>query len=71
MVEHLLERSLDPALDAHLKVVAELLAKGDEASATDKFFDFRVADLAMGSGHFLTAAIDHVEKKMAIFLANP
>ena len=71
VVEHLLERSLDPALDAHLSSVAELLAKGDEASATDKFFDFRVADLAMGSGHFLTAAIDHIEKKMAIFLANP
>lgn len=71
VVEHLLERSLDPALDAHLSLVADLLVKGDEASATEKFFDFRVADLAMGSGHFLTAAIDHIEKKMAIFLANP
>lgn len=70
VVEHLLERSLDPALDAHLRSVADLLDKGDEAAATDKFFDFRVADLAMGSGHFLTAAIDHIEKKMAIFLAN-
>ena len=23
-----------------------------------KFFDFRIADLAMGSGHFLVASID-------------
>jgi len=71
VVEHLLERSLDPALDAHLAKVAELVAKGDDAAATEKFFDFRVADIAMGSGHFLTAAIDHIEKKMAAFLTSP
>jgi hypothetical protein len=68
VVEHLLERSLDPALDAHLERVAEHLAAGDQASAADLFFDFRVADLAMGSGHFLTSAIDHIEAKMAAFL---
>ncbi len=70
VVEHLLERSLDPALDAHLASVADLVASGNDAGATEKFFDFRVADIAMGSGHFLTAAIDHIEKKMAAFLAN-
>jgi hypothetical protein len=68
VVEHLLERSLDPALDAHLERVAEHLRVGDQASAADLFFDFRVADLAMGSGHFLTSAIDHIEAKMAAFL---
>ena len=70
VVEHLLERSLDPALDAHLEKVAVFLAKGDQASAAELFFDFRVADLAMGSGHFLTSAIDHIEQKMASFLAE-
>ena len=70
VVEHLLERSLDPALDSHLAQVAELMKKGDHAGAADKFFDFRVADLAMGSGHFLTSAIDHIEQKMAAFLAE-
>ncbi len=70
VVEHLLERSLDPALDDHLAKVAELLQKGDQAGAGELFFDFRVADLAMGSGHFLTAAIDHIEAKMAAFLAE-
>ena len=68
VVEHLLERALDPALDDHLGRVAERLAAGDQASAAEMFFDFRVADLAMGSGHFLTSAIDHIEKKMASFL---
>jgi hypothetical protein len=71
VVEHLLERSLDPALDSHLASVAELVASGNDAAATEKFFDFRVADIAMGSGHFLTAAIDHIEKKLAAFLVNP
>ena len=70
VVEHLLERSLDPALDSHLAQVAELMKKGDHAGASEKFFDFRVADLAMGSGHFLTSAIDHIEQKMAAFLAE-
>jgi hypothetical protein len=68
VVEHLLERSVDPALDDHLANVAQLIETGDQAGAAERFFDFRVADLAMGSGHFLTAAIDHIEQKMAAFL---
>jgi hypothetical protein len=71
VVEHLLERALDPALDDHLARVAELLAADDQAGAAEAFFDFSVADLAMGSGHFLTAAVDHIEAKMAAFLAEP
>jgi hypothetical protein len=70
VVEHLLERSLDPALDTHLEQVAERLSTGDQSGAAELFFDFKVADLAMGSGHFLTAAIDHIEQKMAAFLAE-
>lgn len=70
VVEHLLERALDPSLDAHLERVAALLADHDTTGAARLFFDFRVADLAMGSGHFLTAAIDHIEAKMAAFLEH-
>jgi len=69
VVEHLLERSLDPALDAHLSRVEECLTKqGDQVGAARMFFDFRVADLAMGSGHFLVAAISHIEQKFGSFL---
>ena len=32
----------------------------DELEAAEAFFDFRVADIAMGSGHFLVAAIDRI-----------
>ena len=72
VVEHLLERSLDPALDAHLERVMAVLDSGDQVGAADLFFDFKVADLAMGSAHFLTAAIDHIEQRMAGFLdAHP
>jgi hypothetical protein len=71
-VEHLLTRALDPALDAHLERVASLVATGDQVGAARLFFDFRVADLAMGSGHFLVAAIGHIEAKYGAFLeTNP
>ena len=70
VVEHLLERALDPTLEEHLTRVKQQLEAGDQAGAADMFFDFRVADLAMGSGHFLTAAIDHLEAGMAAFLAD-
>jgi hypothetical protein len=69
-VEHLLERALDPTLEEHLEKVRELLDDDKPAGAAEKFFDFRVADLAMGSGHFLIAAIDRMEVQMAAFLAD-
>ncbi len=70
IVEHLLERSLDPALTAHLERIQTLMDDGDEAAASAAFFDFRVADLSMGSAHFLTAAIDHLEAAMRDFLTE-
>jgi hypothetical protein len=66
-VEHLLDRALVPALDEHLARVAAL----DEADAAAAFFDFRVADIAMGSGHFLVAAVDRIEKGFTAYLAKP
>ena len=69
-VEHLLDSALEPALNDHLARVAELLASGDEAAAAEAFFDFRVADLAMGSAHFLVAAIDRVEARFTAFLTE-
>lgn len=69
-VEHLLERSLEPVIAEHLAKVERLLDAGDEAAATEKFWDFRVADIAMGSGHFLVAALDRIEARMHDFLAR-
>lgn len=69
VVDHLIERSITPALEAHLDKIADRLAKGEVVSRTE-FFDFRVADLAMGSGHFLVAAVDKIEASMRTFLTE-
>lgn len=69
-VEHLLTHTLEPALDEHLRRLSGLLATGAEADAADAFFDFRCADLAMGSAHFLVAAIDRIEARLSTFLAE-
>jgi hypothetical protein len=71
VVDHLIERSVEPALKNHLGKVQEKIVAGDQAAAYDLFFDFRVADLAMGSGHFLVAAIDKIETVMRSFLLEP
>ncbi|MBF8194535.1 hypothetical protein ITP53_54565 [Nonomuraea sp. K274] len=69
-VEHLLDSALEPALANHIDMVSALLEAGDEAGAADLFFDFRVADLSMGSGHFLVAAIDRIEARFTALLAQ-
>jgi hypothetical protein len=68
VVDHLIERSVEPALDAHLQKVRVLVDEGREREAANLFWDFRVADLAMGSAHFLVAAVDKVERGMRDFL---
>lgn len=66
-VEHLLDKALVPALQDHL---ARLRTMSD-VDAAEAFFDFRVADIAMGSGHFLVAAIDRIEQGLSEYLADP
>ena len=68
-VRHLLRHSLEPALDAHLEAVREALGR-DPAEAARLLFDFSVLDPAMGSAHFLTAALDVMADRFALFLAE-
>ena len=65
-VEHLLDGVLEPALADHFARLDGM----DETDAAKALFDFRVADIAMGSGHFLIAAIDRIERRMADYLAR-
>jgi hypothetical protein len=65
-VDHLLDAALAPALEAH----AARLAALDDAAAAEAFFDLRIADIAMGSGHFLVAAVDRVEQAMGAVLVR-
>ena len=68
VVEHLLDGALEPALDEHLRRLQGM----NDADQAERFFDFRVADIAMGSGHFLVAAIDRIERRFALWLEeNP
>ncbi len=66
-VEHLLEHALEPALADHLARLDALL---DDRAAAEAFFDFRVADIAMGSGHFLVAAVDRMERSLGGYLVH-
>lgn len=70
VVDHLVERSIAPVLGKHLERIAALLNEGKDVEAGRRFFDFRVADIAMGSGHFLVAAIDKVEAMYRDFLTE-
>ena len=41
-----------------------------DREAGRRFFEFRVADIAMGSGHFLVGAVDRIERRLANYLAG-
>ena len=64
IVEYILDKSLDPALKEHFSRLDKLHDK----EAEKEFFNFFTADIAMGSGHFLVAAVDRIEKAMANYL---
>lgn len=68
-VRHLIKYSLEPALDEHLKQVAEI-ARNDPVKAAYRMFAFNVVDPAMGSAHFLTAALDVMADRIVRFLAD-
>ena len=67
-VEHLLDHALEPAIADHFERVLADIERGDDAAATRRFFDFRCVDIAMGSGHFLVAAVDRLEARFSEFL---
>jgi hypothetical protein len=63
-VDRLIDLALRPAIDDHLGRVGM-----DVDLPASELFDFRVADLAMGSGHFLVAALDTLTERVAAYLA--
>lgn len=65
-VAHLLDQALEPPLHDHCGRIDAL----DDEAAADAFFDFRVADIAMGSAHFLVAAVDRIERAFTSYLAK-
>ena len=65
-VDHLLDNALEPALEDHCRRLDVM----DEDAAATALFDFRIADIAMGSGHFLVAAVDRIERKLSTYLSR-
>lgn len=63
-VDRLVDKALRPAIEAHL---AQAGAELDLPAA--ELFDFKVADIAMGSGHFLVAGLDALTERYATYLA--
>ncbi len=63
-VDRLIDKTLRPGLDEHLGRVGDDLDLPSQA-----LFDFRVADIAMGSGHFLVAALDALTERYGAYLA--
>lgn len=70
-VDHLISHAVDPTLDKHLEIVGSLLEGGREVDAAEMLFDFRIADIAMGSGHFLTAVVDRLEARYTTLGYSP
>ncbi len=68
-VSHLLNHSLLPALEDHLAEVKQVVGR-DPNEAARQLFDFSVVDPAMGSAHFLTAALDMIADRIELFLAD-
>lgn len=69
-VEHLLDHSLEPALEEHVERLERLAEEEDEHAVADAFFDIRLADIAMGSGHFLVGAVDRIERALMTFISQ-
>lgn len=70
-VDYLLDRALEPALQAHLdEVVRFLESDAPREQVAEKLFDFRVIDPSMGSAHFLVAAVDRIGKAFLDFLTD-
>lgn len=71
IVDKLVADAIDGPLNRHIEKIRSLVKAGQDAQASREFFDFRVADLAMGSGHFLVAAVDRIESKLRALLSEP
>lgn len=69
LVEHLVGRTVVPALDEHLDQVKDL-AVTDPAAAARELFQFRILDPACGSAHFLVTALHRMAERIDRFLAE-
>jgi hypothetical protein len=68
VVEYIVENTLEPLVEDIRMDLAGQSARGDDrgfaAEFADRVFDLKILDPAMGSGHFLTSAIDYLAREI-------
>jgi type II restriction/modification system DNA methylase subunit YeeA len=68
VVEYIVENTLEPLVDDIRADLAGRSARGDDRGFAEEFaeriFDLKILDPAMGSGHFLTSAIDYLAREI-------
>jgi type II restriction/modification system DNA methylase subunit YeeA len=68
VVEYIVENTLEPLVDDIRGDLAGQSARGEDRGFADQFaeriFDLKILDPAMGSGHFLTSAIDYLAREI-------
>ncbi|MDL0118800.1 TaqI-like C-terminal specificity domain-containing protein [Halobacterium salinarum] len=68
IVEYIVENTLEPLVDDIRADLAGRSARGEDRGFAEKFaeriFDLKILDPAMGSGHFLTSAIDYLAREI-------
>ncbi|MDL0135670.1 TaqI-like C-terminal specificity domain-containing protein [Halobacterium salinarum] len=68
VVEYIVENTLEPLVDDIRADLAGRSARGDDrgfaAEFAERIFDLKILDPAMGSGHFLTSAIDYLARQI-------
>jgi hypothetical protein len=61
---------LEWIVDTYGPIAQIPIHRQDGQNVTLTFFDFRVADITMGSAHFLVAAVDRIERAFSGYLAR-
>ncbi|WP_122088627.1 class I SAM-dependent DNA methyltransferase [Halalkalicoccus subterraneus] len=68
VVEYIVDNTLEPLVDDIREDLVGQSARGDERGFAEQFanrvFDLKVLDPAMGSGHFLTNAVDYLAREI-------
>ncbi|GGL45138.1 hypothetical protein GCM10009037_30660 [Halarchaeum grantii] len=67
VVEYIVEETLGPLVDDIREDLVAQSARGDQGFAeefAERVFELKVLDPAMGSGHFLTSAVDYLAREI-------
>ncbi|MGZ0746082.1 Eco57I restriction-modification methylase domain-containing protein [Haloparvum sp. AD34] len=67
VVEHIVENTLEPLVSDIREDLLAQSARGDRGFAEDfaeRVFELKILDPAMGSGHFLTSAVDYLAREI-------